>query len=126
MVAKAYEIKAFTTADIHILSTVSGTIQKENDPDNDMIRHTTKAMSAILGGCNAISISPGQHLEEKRTVSSKRIARNISLILKEEAYFNKVNDPSAGSFFIEALTKQLVEKVWQEFLIANPYMPESI
>ncbi len=45
-----------------------------------------------------------------------RIARNISVLLREESYLDKVADPSAGSYYIETLTHQLVEAAWALFL----------
>ncbi len=44
------------------------------------------------------------------------MARNTQAILKEEAYLDKVADPSAGSYYIESLTSSLVEHAWQYFL----------
>jgi methylmalonyl-CoA mutase len=84
----------------------------KNDRYNNLLRSTTQAMSAILGGCANLQVTPF----DKSNVVSERMARNIQLILKEEAYFDKVNDPSAGSYYIEDLTNQLVEKAWALFL----------
>ena len=84
----------------------------KNDRYNNLLRSTTQAMSAILGGCANLQITPF----DKSNKVSERMARNIQLVIKEEAYFDKVNDPSAGSYFIEDLTNQLVEKAWGLFL----------
>jgi methylmalonyl-CoA mutase len=66
-------------------------------------------MSAIIGGCDAISINAFDESFSTPDDFSRRIARNISIILKEESYFDKVIDPSAGSYFIENLTHQIAE-----------------
>jgi methylmalonyl-CoA mutase len=67
-------------------------------------------MSAIIGGCNALSICAFDETYQESDEFSRRISRNISNILKEEAYLDKVIDPSAGSYFIENLTFKLAEK----------------
>jgi methylmalonyl-CoA mutase len=66
-------------------------------------------MSAIIGGCDDISINPFDESFSTPDDFSRRIARNISIILKEESYLDKVIDPSAGSYFIENLTAQIAE-----------------
>lgn len=84
----------------------------KNDKYNNLLRSTTQAMSAILGGCANLLITPF----DKTNEVSERMARNIQLVIKEEAYFDKVNDPSNGSYYIEDLTNQLVSKAWNLFL----------
>src|SRR5699024_5938242 len=51
-----------------------------------------------------------------RSSSSLRLARNVQLAIKEETLVNKVVDPAGGSYFLETITKQLVEKAWDFFL----------
>ncbi|MGB0523472.1 MAG: methylmalonyl-CoA mutase family protein [Flammeovirgaceae bacterium] len=101
----------------HIHATCSITINEETQqhPEWNMLSNTTQAMSAIIGGCNSLSIPPHNEGIAKTDDFSKRIARNISNILREEAYFNKVADPAAGSYYIEHLTHQLAEKAWKSF-----------
>jgi len=84
----------------------------QNDRYNNLLRSTTQAMSAILGGCANLLITPFDTTNE----ISERMARNIQLVIKEEAYFDKVNDPAHGSYYIEDLTNQLVKKSWDLFL----------
>ena len=84
----------------------------KNDRYNNLLRSTTQAMSAILGGCANLLVTPF----DKSNEVSVRMARNIQLVIKEEAYFDKVNDPSAGAYYIEDLTNQLIEKSWSLFL----------
>ena len=69
-------------------------------------------MTAIIGGTDAVIIQPFYHLFPKNPAQGERIARNISTILKDESYLDKILDPSAGSYYIESLTAQLVEKSW--------------
>lgn len=82
----------------------------EITPHINILRATTEAMSAIIGGCDSLSILPYDLKESDKNDFSQRIARNISIILKEESYFDKVIDPSAGSYFIENLCQKIAEE----------------
>jgi methylmalonyl-CoA mutase len=73
-----------------------------------MIRQTYQALSAVLGGANVLWVRPLE--EENSTAQERRIARNVSAILKEEAYLDKVQDPSAGAYFLENLVADLVQE----------------
>lgn len=87
------------------------------DPYTNLLRQTTEAMSAVLGGVQAVDIQPYDlySLEAERGFSS-RMAINISNLLKEESYLQYVIDPLKGSYNLESLTKQLKEKSWALFL----------
>ncbi|MEC5166991.1 methylmalonyl-CoA mutase [Flavobacterium sp. PL11] len=80
------------------------------DYNINMLRTTTECMSAIIGGANAITNLPYDALYHKDNEFGDRIARNQLLILKNESYFDKVNNPADGSYYIENLTRQLAEK----------------
>ena len=85
------------------------------DPHVNMLRNTTEAMAAILGGANSLSIIPFDVVFSKSNELSRRISRNISNLLKEETYFNKVLDPSAGSYYIETLMDKLIQQSLEIF-----------
>jgi len=80
------------------------------DYNVNMLRTTTECMSAIIGGANAIANLPYDALYHKDNEFGDRIARNQLLILKNESYFDKVNNPADGSYYIENITNQLAEK----------------
>ena len=80
------------------------------DYNVNMLRTTTECMSAIIGGADAIANLPYDALYHKDNEFGDRIARNQLLILKNESYFDKVNNPADGSYYIETLTNQLAEK----------------
>lgn len=86
------------------------------DPYVNMLRNQTEAMSAILGGTNSLTIEPFDAAYREADAFSERISRNQQLILKEEARFDKVSDPSAGSYYIEKLTDLLAEAAWKLYL----------
>ena len=77
------------------------------DPWTNLLRCTTEALSAILGGCDSLTVR-SFHFPE-------RLAENIQLVLKEEAHLGKVGDPAGGSYYIEALTASLAREAWKLF-----------
>lgn len=85
------------------------------DPYVNMLRTTTGTMSAVLGGVDSFSVTPFDATFEETTEFADRIARNQQLILKEEAHFDKVADPAAGSYYIENLTLSLENAAWGIF-----------
>jgi methylmalonyl-CoA mutase len=82
-------------------------------PHTNMLRATTESMSAVIGGCDALSVRAYDESYQESDEFSRRIARNVSTILKEESYFDKVIDPSAGSYFIEKLTVEIAENAFK-------------
>jgi len=86
------------------------------DPNVNMLRLTTEAMAAILGGCNSLLVRPFDSTYNESGDFSERLARNIQIILKEESYFDKVIDPAGGSYYIEAITDSLIKNAWELFL----------
>lgn len=86
------------------------------DPHVNMLRTTTEAMSAILGGIDSLTISPYDEVYDGRSPMGERVARNQQLLLKEESYFDKVADPAAGSYYIESLTDSIAKAAWETFI----------
>jgi methylmalonyl-CoA mutase len=100
---------------IQILSSNSIWSKTYYDPNVNMLRNTTEAMSAVIGGCDALLTFPHDYSYAKPSRFSQRVALNISNLLKEESYFNKVADPAAGSYYIENLTSNLTENALNLF-----------
>ena len=101
-----------TSMTIHSETSIETT--SSEDENYDILRNTTKAMSAIIGGCDSLTILP--HSIEKTTLDfSNRIARNIQHVLKEEAFFDKVKNPADGAYYIEELTDEFAKKAWNLF-----------
>ena len=111
IVSKAYELDI----DCHILATPTKRNKTIYDYNVNMLRTTTECMSAILGGADAVANLPYDALYHKDNEFGDRIARNQLLILKNESYFDKVNNPADGSYYIESITQQLAEKALQLF-----------
>ena len=85
------------------------------DYNTNMLRTTTECMSAILGGANGITNLAYDALYHKDNEFGERIARNQLLILKHESYFDIVDNPADGSYYIESITSQLCEKSLELF-----------
>ncbi|MEZ5073162.1 MAG: methylmalonyl-CoA mutase family protein [Bacteroidales bacterium] len=100
---------------IHIHATTAEWNLSLYDPHVNMLRATSESMSAILGGADTLSVLPFDLPYGKSTEFSERIARNLQIILREEAYFDRVADPARGAYFIESLTDELASKAWDLF-----------
>ncbi len=102
------------------LTTISATTSPYYDaavtPYTNLIRATTEAMSAVMGGCDALTVRPFDDVYQASSEFSERVARNLSVILSQEAHLDKTADPSAGSYYIEKLTVELAEAAWDLFL----------
>ena len=86
------------------------------DPYINMLRTQTEAMSAILGGTDSLTVNPFDIAACPPDEFSERMARNQQLILREESWFGKVADPSAGSYYVENLTSLIADNTWKLFL----------
>lgn len=86
------------------------------DPYVNMLRGTTEAMSATIAGVHSLEVTPFDAAFEDPTEFSKRIARNVELLLKNESHFDQVVDPAGGSYYIENLTQSIAAEAWKLFL----------
>ena len=85
------------------------------DSTVNLLRAGNAAFSAVLGGADIISVVPHDELTGS-SPTSERIARNVQLVIREETMVNKMIDPSAGSYYVESLTAELVHQSWDLFL----------
>ncbi|WP_225035606.1 methylmalonyl-CoA mutase subunit beta [Winogradskyella sp. SM1960] len=99
----------------HINATPSKRNKTIYDYNVNMLRTTTECMSAVLGGSNIVYNLPYDALFHKSNEFGERISRNQLLVLKNESYFDKVNNPADGAYYIESLTEQLAEKALELF-----------
>jgi methylmalonyl-CoA mutase len=91
----------------------SGVSLQEQDPYNNVIRTTVEAMAATLGGTQSLHTNALDEAIALPTEFSARIARNTQIILTEETGITKVVDPLGGSYYVEALTAELVNQAWK-------------
>lgn len=87
----------------------------------NMIKSSTIAMSAALGGAQRILVLPydegREHLAEYPKAFARRIARNVQHLLKLESGLHTLSDPAAGSYYIEHLTHQIAQAAWAKFVL---------
>lgn len=86
------------------------------DAHVNMLRTTIETLAGVVGGVDSFTTEPFNTVFAKPDKFSHRIAVNQQFIIKEEAYTNKVADPSGGSYYIENLTVKLIEEAWKLFL----------
>jgi methylmalonyl-CoA mutase len=91
----------------------SGVSLQEQDPYNNVIRTTVEALAATLGGTQSLHTNALDEAIALPTEFSARIARNTQIILTEETGITKVVDPLGGSYYVEALTAELVDQAWK-------------
>jgi len=85
------------------------------DPYVNLLRNTASVFAAGLGGAQAITSAPFDHLSGPPDAASRRIARNTVLILQEEAHLHRVIDPAGGSWFLETATESIAQAAWTKF-----------
>ena len=91
----------------------SGVSLQEQDPYNNVIRTTIEALAATLGGTQSLHTNALDEAIALPTEFSARIARNTQIVLTEETGITKVVDPLGGSYYVEALTAELVDQAWK-------------
>ncbi|PEQ11552.1 methylmalonyl-CoA mutase [Novosphingobium sp. PC22D] len=91
----------------------SGVSLQEQDPYNNVMRTTIEAMAAMLGGTQSLHTNALDEAIALPTDFSARIARNTQIVIQEETGMCNVVDPLGGSYYIEALTQELVDKAWE-------------
>ncbi|BDD09164.1 methylmalonyl-CoA mutase [Fulvitalea axinellae] len=106
----------FANCKVQIIGASSLWTKTLYDPHVNMLRNTTEAMSAVLGGCDTLILDTFNEAFAEPDAFGKRISYNVSRLLKEESYFDKVVDPAAGSYYLEHLTDTLVSEATTLFL----------
>ncbi len=93
-------------------SQTSGYSLTEQDPFNNVARTTIEAMAAVFGGTQSLHTNSLDEAIALPTDFSARIARNTQLIIQEELGVTRTVDPWGGSYYVEYLTDQIVQKAW--------------
>lgn len=115
-ISEQYKGATDKAAKIHIHTENSMYNKTIFDPYVNMLRTTTETMSAAIAGADSISVYPFDAAYKESDDFSRRIATNQQILLKEEAYMDKIVDPASGSYYIENLTNNLIDNAWQIFL----------
>ena len=112
---EAYHISDEIAQSPFILASTGVNNKSEYDAYTNLLRTTTEAMSAIMGGANALNVRPFDATFNDANTFSQRISQNIQHLLKYESYLDKVSDAAGGSFYIETLTEQIAQAAWKLF-----------
>lgn len=94
-------------------SQTSGWSLTEQDPFNNVTRTLIEANAAAMGHTQSLHTNALDEAIALPTDFSARIARNTQLFLQEETAMTKVIDPWGGSYYVETLTNELMEKAWE-------------
>src|SRR5208337_2862351 len=94
-------------------SQTSGWSLTEQDPFNNVVRTCVEAMAAAFGHTQSLHTNALDEAIALPSEFSARIARNTQIYLQEETGITKVVDPWAGSYYVESLTRELMEKAWK-------------
>lgn len=97
---------------MRVHATTSEAMMTRRDPHVNMLRTTLACFAAGIGGADAVTVEPFDSAVGLPDDFARRIARNTQAILQEESNLARVIDPAGGSFFVEALTKDLYGTAW--------------
>lgn len=89
--------------------------QTKYDPYVNMLRTTTEAFSAVIGGVDSMHTNHFDELFGIPNEFSRRIARNVQIILSEESHLSQLIDPAGGSYYVEKLTQDVALEAWKQF-----------
>jgi methylmalonyl-CoA mutase len=85
------------------------------DPHVNLLRTTTEAFAGVVGGCAGLQVGAFDECYRAPDEFSRRLARNLQIILAEECQLAQVVDPAGGSWYVETVTRQLAGKAWSLF-----------
>lgn len=100
----------------HQQAVTSRAVYSRRDPWVNILRATTAAFAAGVGGADAVTVLPFNEPLGPPDELSRRLARNTQTVLIEESQLARVVDPSSGSWFVESLTERLAARAWEEFV----------
>jgi len=109
-VARAYGQNDYKMSDTHIHCRSLAASDGRYAPHENMLKATYSSIAAIAGGCDSLTVQG-----ETDTTLFRRWARNLSHILREESFFDKVADPMAGAYAADAMTDVIARKAWALF-----------
>jgi methylmalonyl-CoA mutase len=112
-VAHAYGFNDYKVADLHLHARIEMKMDEKFAPHENMLKGTFASMAAILGGCDSLTV----HTNDQAIML--RLARNVSAILREESFLNKVADPVDGAYALDAVMNEIAQKAWVLFQLKS-------
>ncbi len=113
-VLEAFNVEVAPSAP-HIQSVTSQRTETRYGPYVNLLRGTTQAASAIIGGCDVLTVRPFSASFANPSDFAHRLARNTQHLLRAESHLDHVADPAAGSYYVEVMTDQLARNAWSLF-----------
>jgi methylmalonyl-CoA mutase len=104
---------ARSEARAHIAARTSRWNKTLYDPHVNILRATTEAMAAALGGADSVTVAPFDACYKQPDEASRRLARNTQLLLKNEAWMGRAADAAGGSYYVETITDFLAREAWK-------------
>ncbi|MCX6873561.1 MAG: methylmalonyl-CoA mutase subunit beta [Verrucomicrobia bacterium] len=115
LLSKVAATYGVTSPDLHLHASTSRWNKTTYDAHTNMLRVTAEAFAAVVAGVDSLHLGPYDEIVGTSDGFSRRIARNIHSILREECGLDRVIDPAGGSNYIEWLTDQVAAKSWAIF-----------
>ena len=124
-IVDAYKPEHACSVNTYVHTGTSRYLQTAKDKHNNLLRATTQAMSAYVGGANSVSIYPYNSWSETADESALRWSRNIQQLLLEESYFAQFKSAADGAYYTEDLTDQFVQAAWKQFQLMDANASEQ-
>lgn len=115
LLARIAEASGTGAAAVTLAAGTSWRMMSRRDPWVNLLRTTCACATAAMGGADAITVLPYSWPAGRPDAFARRMARNTQIILAEEAGLDRVADPAAGAWSVDALTTQLAEAAWSIF-----------
>lgn len=106
---------ADAAVEMQLAVATSERMMARRDPWVNMLRVTSAAAAAAIGGADEIMVLPYTWALGQPDAQTSRIARNVGMVLREEAGLGRIADPAGGAFAVEHLTRELAAKAWAMF-----------
>jgi len=114
-VIETYNPEHACSVNTFVCASTSRYLQTAKDKHNNLLRATTQAMSAFIGGANSVNVCAYNAWSQLYDEAALRWARNIQQLMLEESYFGQYKSAADGSYAIEDITGKLIEVSWKEF-----------
>jgi len=113
-IVKSFDAKNDKSMALRTHSQTSGWSLTAQDPFNNIARTAMEAMGAALGHTQSLHTNALDEAIALPTDFSARIARNTQLYIQDETSVCKIIDPWGGSYYVEALTNEIIRRAVEE------------
>lgn len=110
-IARAYKHNSYLHSSLHIHVRSEVFSKEAFNPHANMLKGTLSSLAAVAGGCDGLTVFP----EEENNEMMERIARNVSIVLRDESHMQRVADPTAGAWLLDKLTYDFAASAWTKF-----------